>query len=188
MPQNIQATREGVSPRLSAALPDGALLTEIMLFHVQPQRVRPTRTSLPPQSGAQGNSPLEVRRADPHSSRRTATERFRLACSLNWDYVRSVVKRRVELSPDAVRQLRALRAHDRGLVNEQIREQLEESDARREARSRFRLRRPSRVADYELRIRDWRVFYRVVGDTVQVVLIGRKRGNFLIIDRKRFIL
>ncbi len=35
---------------------------------------------------------------------------------------------------------------------------------------------------------DWRVFYRVIDDTVQVALIGRKSGNFLIIDRKRFIL
>jgi hypothetical protein len=51
----------------------------------------------------------------------------------------------------------------------------------------IRLRRPSGV-DYELRIRDWRAFYRVVGDTVQVALIGRKSGNFLIIDHKRFIL
>lgn len=98
-----------------------------------------------------------------------------------------MVKRRVQLSPDAVRQLRALRANDRSLVKEQIREQLGESDAREETRHRFRLRRPSRIADYELRIRDWRVFYRVVDDAVQVALIGRKRGNFLIIDRKRFI-
>jgi len=73
-------------------------------------------------------------------------------------------------------------------VEEQIREQLGESDATQETRNRFRLRRPSRFADYELRIGDWRVFYRVVGDTVQVALIGRKRGNVLIIDRKRFIL
>ena len=99
-----------------------------------------------------------------------------------------MVKRRVELSPDAVRQVRALRANDRALVQEQIREQLGESDATQETRNRFRLRRPSRVADYELRIRDWRVFYRVVDDRVQVALIGRKRGSFLIIDRKRFIL
>jgi hypothetical protein len=81
-----------------------------------------------------------------------------------------------------------LRAHDRGLVKEQIREQLEDSDATQKTRNRFRLRRPSRVADYELRIGDWRVFYRVVGDTVQAGLIGRKRGNVLIIDRRRFIL
>jgi len=94
----------------------------------------------------------------------------------------------VELSPDAVRQLRALRAHDRRLVKDQIRQQLGESDATEETRNRFRLRRPSRVADYELRIRDWRVFYRVIDETAQVVLVGRKRGNFLIIDRKRFIL
>ena len=96
--------------------------------------------------------------------------------------------RRVEFSPDAVRQLRALRAHDRRLVKDQIREQLGESDATRETRNRFRLRRPSRVADYELRIRDWRIFYRVVDGTVQVVLVGRKSGDDLIIDRKRFIL
>jgi mRNA-degrading endonuclease RelE of RelBE toxin-antitoxin system len=99
-----------------------------------------------------------------------------------------VVQRRVELSPDAVRQLRALRAHDRGLLKDQIRGQLGDSDATQETRNRFRLRRPSRVADYELRVRDWRVFYRVNGGTVQVALIGRKRGSFLIIDRKRFIL
>lgn len=73
-------------------------------------------------------------------------------------------------------------------MKEQIREQLGESDATRETRNRFRLRRPSRVADYELRIRDWRVFYRVVDDTVQVGLIGRKSGSFLIIDHKRFVL
>lgn len=97
-------------------------------------------------------------------------------------------QRRVELSPDALRQLRALRAHDRGLLKKQIRKQLEESDATQETRNHFRLRRPSRVADYELRVRDWRVFYRVADDTVQVVLIGRKSGNFLLIDRKRFIL
>ena len=57
-----------------------------------------------------------------------------------------------------------------------------------ETRNRFRLRRPSRFADYDLRIRDWRVFYRVTDETVQVVLLGRKSGNSLIIDRKRFIL
>ena len=99
-----------------------------------------------------------------------------------------MAKRRVELSPDAVRQLRALRAHDRRLVKDQIRAQLGESDATQETRNRFRLRRPSRVADYELRIRDWRVFYRIIDETVQVVLVGRKSGNFLIIGRKRFIL
>ena len=99
-----------------------------------------------------------------------------------------MAKRRVVLSPDAVRQLGTLRAHDRRLVKDQIRAQLAESDATQETRNRFRLRRPSRFADYELRIRDWRVFYRVTDEAVQVVLVGRKSGNSLIIDRKRFIL
>ena len=99
-----------------------------------------------------------------------------------------MAQRRVALAPDAIRQLRRLRAHDRLVVKEQMRQQLEESDATQETRNRFRLRRPSSVADYELRIRNWRVFYRVVGDTVQVALIGRKRGNVLIIDGKRFVL
>ena len=84
--------------------------------------------------------------------------------------------------------MRALRAHDRGLVKEQMHDQLEESDATQETRNRFRLRRPSRFADYELLIGDWRVFYRVVADTVQVALIGRKRDGALIIDGRRFIL
>ena len=37
----------------------------------------------------------------------------------------------------------------------------------------------TRVADYELRIRDWRLFYRVVGDTVEMAVIGQKRGDVL---------
>jgi len=69
-----------------------------------------------------------------------------------------------------------------------MRGQLEQSDAEEQTRNRFRLRRPSEFADYELRIRHWRVFYRVVDDTVRVVMIGKKRGNFLMVDRKRFVL
>jgi hypothetical protein len=72
-------------------------------------------------------------------------------------------------------------------VKEQIREQLGRSDATEETRHRFRLRRPSAAADYELRIGDWRVFHRVAEGRGQVVLIGRKSGSALIIDRKRFI-
>ena len=44
------------------------------------------------------------------------------------------------------------------------------------------------MAEFELRVQDMRVFYRVVGDEVQVVIIGRKRGSMLIVAGKRFIL
>jgi len=60
-----------------------------------------------------------------------------------------------------------------------------------EARNRFRLRRPSEFADFELRADDLRVFYRVAGlagERIEVVLIGRKKGNHLVIDGKRFTL
>ena len=65
---------------------------------------------------------------------------------------------------------------------------LGDDDATVEARNRFRLRRPSEFADFEFRVDDLRVFYRVAGDHVQVVLIGEKKGNHLVIDCKRFTL
>jgi hypothetical protein len=66
--------------------------------------------------------------------------------------------------------------------------QLEESDATEETRHRFRLRRPSEHADFELRVGDLRVFYRVVERRVQVVLIGLKAGNVLLVEGRRFTL
>lgn len=47
---------------------------------------------------------------------------------------------------------------------------------------------PSPFAEFELRVRDLRAFYRVLGDEIQVVLIGRKEGNELVIEGRRFVL
>ena len=66
------------------------------------------------------------------------------------------------------------------------RDRLALDDATEENRNRFRLRRLSPHADYELRIDTWRVFYRVQDDVVIVELIGRKKGNVLLIDGKEF--
>ena len=49
-----------------------------------------------------------------------------------------------------------------------------------------RKRRPSAHADYELRLGDVRVFYRVRDELVEVVLIGKKRGDRLLIGGKEF--
>ena len=98
------------------------------------------------------------------------------------------MKRRVVLSPDALRQLRRLRAVDRSLLRDAMEIHLEKADASQPTRRRFRLRRPASAADFELRVRDWRVFYRVEGREVRVVLIGRKRGNVLRVDGLRFAL
>jgi len=50
------------------------------------------------------------------------------------------------------------------------------------------LRRPSAYAEFELRVEPWRVFYRVSGRTVEVVLVGEKAGNKLLIEGEEFIL
>ncbi len=94
----------------------------------------------------------------------------------------------VIFSPDAVRQFRALRAFERSKLRAAIKKFLEESDPTEEGRNRFRLRRPSPHADYELRVGQLRVFYRVVRQRVLVVLVGRKLGNALLIDDRRFVL
>ena len=98
------------------------------------------------------------------------------------------MKRAIVLSPDALRQFPKLRAKDRSRLREAMLASLGEDDATVEARNRFRLRRPSEFADFEFRVEDLRVFYRVAVDQVQVVLIGEKMGNHLVIDGKRFTL
>ena len=89
-------------------------------------------------------------------------------------------------SPAAVRQFKRLPAAARKLIKEAIRECLSEQDPTEETRNRFRLRRVSEHADYELRIDQWRVFYRVKEKTVTVELIGQKKGNVLWIAGKEF--
>ena len=84
----------------------------------------------------------------------------------------------VIFSPAAVRQFKRLPAAARRLVKETIRERLSEQDPTEETRNRFRLRRISEHADYELRVDPWRVFYRVKGKTVTVELMGGRRGMF----------
>lgn len=93
---------------------------------------------------------------------------------------------RVVLSPAAVRQYNKLPAAARSLLRKEIRERLALEDPTEDTRNRFRLRRVSPYADFELRIEPWRVFYRVREDRVIVELIGRKRGNVLLIEGKEF--
>jgi len=63
---------------------------------------------------------------------------------------------------------------------------LAEQDPTEETRNRFRLRRISEYADFELRVDPWRVFYRVQEDLVIIELIGLKKGNLLLIAGKEF--
>ncbi|MBI1726034.1 MAG: type II toxin-antitoxin system RelE/ParE family toxin [Candidatus Rokubacteria bacterium] len=94
--------------------------------------------------------------------------------------------KRVTLSPAAVRQYKRLPAAARSLLKKEMHERLALQDATEETRNRFRLRRVSRHADFELRVEPWRVFYRVQEERVVVELIGRKKGDVLVIEGKEF--
>jgi mRNA-degrading endonuclease RelE of RelBE toxin-antitoxin system len=90
--------------------------------------------------------------------------------------------RSVELTPDAVRQFKALPKWARPAIKEALHMHLVLDDPARATRNKFRLRRASIYADYELRVDDWRIFYRLEGDLVVVTLLGEKRGNLLIVE------
>ncbi len=92
----------------------------------------------------------------------------------------------IVFSPAAVRHYKRLPAIARSLLKKEIYEQLALQDPTEENPNRFRLRRISPHADFELRVEPWRVFYRVQEDLVIVELIGRKKGNVLLIEGKEF--
>ena len=102
----------------------------------------------------------------------------------NSDYTPSV--NRVVFAPAAVRQYKRLPAAARSLLKKEIHERLARQDATEEIRNRFRLRRVSPHADFELRVEPWRVFYRVQEERVVIELIGRKKGDVLLIEGKEF--
>ena len=93
-------------------------------------------------------------------------------------------------SPDARRQLLQLRAFDQRRIVAAIREQLVQGDPKRETRNKFALDPPPNCADYELRIGDLRVLYRVEEQQgsmrVIVAVIGRKEPNKLIVEGEVF--
>jgi hypothetical protein len=69
-----------------------------------------------------------------------------------------------------------------------IRVHLGANDPLEISRNKFPLRRPSPLAERELRLENWRVFYTVMHDGALVLinLIGEKRGNKLFIEGEEF--
>ena len=92
------------------------------------------------------------------------------------------------LSDTAVRHWRRLPKGKRAALKDSIRRHLAEADPLQPTRNKFRLRRPSEYAEFELRVEPWRLFYRVRGRTVEVVLIGEKAGDRLLVEGEEFIL
>jgi mRNA-degrading endonuclease RelE of RelBE toxin-antitoxin system len=94
----------------------------------------------------------------------------------------------VEFTPDAVRQFRKLPKFARVTIRDGIQTHLVKAGPDQTTRNKFRLRRVSPYADYELRLGAWRVFYRILPDGVVVTLVGEKRGNALIVEGEEIAL
>ena len=92
----------------------------------------------------------------------------------------------VEIDPDAWEHLQALPAHDQSMLLDAIEQQLRHQPDH-ETRNRKPLR-PNTLAGWELRVRDFRIFYDIVPDeiTVYVIAIGIKERNRLLIGGKEF--
>ena len=92
----------------------------------------------------------------------------------------------IEFTPEALEDVVFFKKHERRRIIEGIESQLERQPAV-ETRNRKRLR-PNQLAEWELRIDKFRVFYDV--DTreghVRVVSVGCKRGNRLVIREEEY--
>lgn len=92
----------------------------------------------------------------------------------------------IEFTPEAVDDLASLRKFDQRHVVSEIEIQLAHEPAA-VTRNRKRLR-PNALAEWELRVEMFRVFYEIdaASKVVKVVAIGFKQGNELFIHGERF--
>jgi mRNA-degrading endonuclease RelE of RelBE toxin-antitoxin system len=93
---------------------------------------------------------------------------------------------RIELTPEAVEDLRLLRKFDQTQIIAAIERQLAEQ-AHQETRNRKRLR-PNQLAEWELRVGDFRVFYDIDQDNavVKIEAIGYKQGSKLFVHGEEY--
>jgi mRNA-degrading endonuclease RelE of RelBE toxin-antitoxin system len=99
-----------------------------------------------------------------------------------------IMKWHVVFKPQALEHLRWLPVHQQRIVTDGIRRYLVENDPRIQTRNKFRLRRSSTAADYELRLGSLRVLYRIEESVVSIAVVGLKQGNTLIVRGEEFVL
>lgn len=92
----------------------------------------------------------------------------------------------IEYTLEAISDLKSFRKYERQLIVDQIDEQLSYEPAH-ETRNRKRLR-PNNVAEFELRITRFRVFYDVDENRnlVKIEAVGHKVGSSLFIRGKEY--
>jgi mRNA-degrading endonuclease RelE of RelBE toxin-antitoxin system len=93
---------------------------------------------------------------------------------------------RIELTSEALEDLASLRNLDLRRVVDEIEVHLRDEPTR-ETRKRKRLR-PNQLAEWELRVEDFRVFYDVFleDSVVKVLAVGSKAGNQLFIHGEEY--
>jgi len=93
---------------------------------------------------------------------------------------------RIEFTPEAIDDLRLLRKHDQQMIVSEIEGQLPHQAAQ-ETRNRKRLR-PNQLAEWELRLGDFRVFYDIDQENavVKIEAVGYKQGSKLFVHGKEY--
>ena len=84
------------------------------------------------------------------------------------------MKYQITFSPEALDDYRSLSAYDRAAVKDAINIHLLHQPART-SRSRIKRLRDLRKPQYRLRIGDLRIFYDVIGSTVEILAVVDKR-------------
>ena len=91
----------------------------------------------------------------------------------------------IEFTPEAIEDLKSFRKFEQQTIISGIDTQLK-YEPTVETRNRFQMR-PNDVAEWELRLGKYRVFYNVENDVqiVSIEVVGFKRGNQLFVRGKR---
>jgi mRNA-degrading endonuclease RelE of RelBE toxin-antitoxin system len=98
-------------------------------------------------------------------------------------------KRIVVFTPEAVKQLSWFPVYSQKIIVSGIRKHLIDNDPLQNTKNKFKLHRPSLFADYELRIENWRIFYRIGQKAdnsikIKITVVAEKQGNKLMIEGK----
>ena len=91
---------------------------------------------------------------------------------------------RITITEDGERQLRALPARDRRILEASILSRLEQQPTT--PTKAIKRLRPNPFAEFELRAGDLRALYNVEANEVVILIVGRKVGNRLIVEGEEF--
>lgn len=91
---------------------------------------------------------------------------------------------RITITQEAEAQLHALPAREQRIVEAAVVSRLRDQPTT--LTNAIKRLRPNPLAEFELRVGDFRVLYNVEGEEVVLLLVGRKVGNVLIVGGEEF--